>query len=159
MARLLIKQNGALVFSPAYALQFTYTDNTCTGNANQAVNCDFNFFTNDLQHRSAIASDVDGDGRTDLTFIVMATTDTGCSPGCPVAPPISPQFNPKLGEADALNDPNTPNVIDNVSIKSYWYQFVANGTSWPAGAAAPILNVKQYWSQPTVSSGLPSSTG
>jgi RHS repeat-associated protein len=157
-ARMMVRQaDGSFAFSAPYAVIANYTDNTCIPSAGHVVNCDFNFFENDVLHRSAIVTDINGDGRADLTFSILQQTDTGGTvPNLPTSDPPQPGYNALLGTA-GQSSITTPATVTN---KFFWYQFLANGTSQPAGYAIPVVNLQQQWSALMHGSGgtLPTSS-
>jgi hypothetical protein len=120
-ARLMSRQSdGTYKFSEPYTvtladpsgidLAISSVDPTCsTGSFANFAYCNFNFFQNDPAHRPAVASDINGDGRADLTLLITAV---GSSKQAPASATGSIYFDPSSGSGG----PNR---------QSYWYQFTS----------------------------------
>ena len=142
--RMMTRQaDGSFAFSDPYIVAFDYTDNNChpTPAPPVVVDCEFNFFTSDTFHRSVIATDINGDGRADLMFIVDRVSDSG---GHQVVQD-QPIFNPVLGTPNQSLAP----IPASITHQFFWYQFVANGVTPPSGAGAPVIHLRQYWKAQT----------
>ncbi|MHB8743911.1 MAG: FG-GAP-like repeat-containing protein [Sulfuricaulis sp.] len=146
-ARLMVRQgDGTYAFSDPYNITFSWApgDTNCTG---VNTNCDFNFFYNDTLRKSAIAADIDGDGRADITLSIIAQTDTGGT----LAPQGNgqPAFNPAVGTGQAITSPQT------VTNKFYWYQFTASTITPPNGTTPGSIAFTEYWNSQVGVNGIP----
>ncbi|MBR0346647.1 MAG: hypothetical protein IJI03_15460, partial [Rudaea sp.] len=120
-ARFLTRQGSGLTFSSAYNLSYRVSDTTCTyanfPNAS-SLDCYISIFnTNSAVHRSAIAADVNGDGRADLTALVQAVT---LREGCSTCGPATNRRN-------------------------YWTQFVVSQITPPSGSTPGTVLLQERW--------------
>ncbi|HEX7917057.1 FG-GAP-like repeat-containing protein [Rudaea sp.] len=119
--RFLVRQGSALAFSPAYQVNYSVNDTNCTfanfPNAS-TLDCFISIFnTTSTLHRSAIAADVNGDGRSDLTALVQAvTTFEGC-----------------------------PTCSTSTNRRNYWSQFVVSQITPPNGSTPGVVALQETW--------------
>jgi len=144
MARVTVRQaNGSLGFSDPYRVNFNLiTDPTC----DSALTCgpSFNVFYNDAAHHSALATDINGDGRADLTFIVDWAADSPCT----TCAPTKSRFDPSVGHGKPAPTATTANGSGR-----YWYQFTVKSVAPPNGATLGTITLQEYWSQRSSSAG------
>jgi RHS repeat-associated protein len=147
-ARQLTRQaDGSYKFSEPVDVYLNFgTDTTCTGSN---IQCSIGFLNFDARHGSIISTDVDADGRGDMTFVLTQTT---CTPGpCQQAPTgsgVRIHFDEQLGNPSGTAAPATnTNVF-------FWYQFTAAGISTPAHFSGPVQLMQRYFSIATSGSGI-----
>ena len=141
--RLMTRSGSTLTFADPVEIVLTFAsgDTTCAGTS---ATCAINFFNTNPRHGSATISDVDGDGRADLTLIVASTPCSPCTAAATASSALKRlTFNPSLGmpsttgtKQAAMATPSTTNT--------YWYQFTANGISTPTGFSSPVQLMNQY---------------
>lgn len=147
MRQMVRQTDGKFIFSDPYPVYLTFlaSDTNCNGTTSQ---CSIGFLNSDVRHGSLITTDVDGDGRSDLTFVL---TVTPCSPVCQnivangttVTPLVV--FDPALGETTSATSSSST---------FYWYQFAANGINQPTGFTQPAQFLRQYFSNAVTGVGL-----
>lgn len=148
-ARIMVRQSdGTFAFSDPYNLNFNWApgDTNCTG---VNTNCDFNFFYNDTTRHSAIATDIDGDGRADMTMMVLAQTDNGGGKAPAGAGQLT--FNPTIGTGQVINSPLT------ITNKFFWYQFTVSNITPPSGTTPGSITFAEYWNAQMGVNGVPSN--
>jgi RHS repeat-associated protein len=136
--RLMVRSGSTFTFSNPYSIILTFApgDTTCAPASN--VQCSINFFNTNTQNGSVIPTDVNGDGRADLMFLLQTTP---CSP-CQQAPASAlPRlhFDPNLGMPNNGQTPATPGTSS-----YYWFQFTADGISTPTGFPQAVQLMQQY---------------
>lgn len=142
---------AALTFSAPVEIYLTFADSTC--DVSQQVQCSVNFFNTNVKNGSAIANDVNGDGRTDLTFLVEAIPCDPCQEALTETVPRL-KYDPTLGVPSTSNQAApTPSIGGTF----YWYQFAADGID-STDFSQPVEMMKQYIKlSPTVDASLPTN--
>lgn len=159
VARVMMRQaDGTFAFGPPAYVSFNPLPTASDGSndCNRIISkssgntvyqyCSFNLLYNDPQRHSAIVTDVNGDGRADLTLIVQVNkiVDTsGTCPRCVAARHAWMTFDATLGETPAgpadVSPPATP-------LGLYWYQFTAAGATM--GTSGTALQFDEFWHEP-----------
>lgn len=122
-ARLLTRQTGVTAFSAPYTVNLPIADTNCdiiNFPNSDTIDCAVAVFnTNTAMHRSAIATDVNGDGRADLTALVHVTTYRTC-PTC-------------IGTRSVTG------------FRNYWSQFVTSQIVPPNGSTPGTVTLTETW--------------
>jgi len=137
--RLLTRSGSTLAFADPYPIVLTFASGDSTCAASAQVDCSVNFLNTNYRNASAITTDINGDGRADLTFLLQVTP---CSPCQAVAANKLRKlhFDPKLGHGNS--DKNGASAPTTSSY--YWYQFAADGISMPNGFSENVQLMRQY---------------
>lgn len=159
MVRLMVRQSsGGFAFSDPYRLDLNLDPDptkepACYTSTSPTCYPTFNVFYFDAGHHSAMATDVNGDGRADLTFIIDFVPD-----GCTTCQPVSASaFNPTLGQTSPTGSTTTTTAPGS---GHYWYQFTADAITQAVGTTPARISLNEYWHQRMVSAGgtLPDDT-
>jgi RHS repeat-associated protein len=145
--------SGTFQFSEPYVVSLGDVSAVCPDTVDT---CTFNFFNrNNGAPRSAIAVDVNGDGRADLTLLINGVTNNngnviiGPSPSTPKRTRLT--YDPQVGKTNSGVGPDAAGMTRH----TYWYQFASQGPVPGTGgpASGGTIQFPLFWDGPTTNAG------